>query len=114
MEVLSAVLLMSSLKGFKSRKLPQYLLDSNFHSNVLRKTPRNTYPITPVDITRVLLNESGVGENCSSTALAIEAASSRPPLPVTAFAPPELIMMALMPSPERFCRVSRLTVTGAA
>jgi hypothetical protein len=62
----------------------------------------------------VLFNKSEVGGNCSSTAVAIWAASSRPPLPVTAFAQPELIMMALIPSPERFCKVSRLAITGAA
>ena len=62
----------------------------------------------------MLLDRSSVGGNCSSTAWAIWAASSRPPLPVTAFAQPELIMMALIPSPERFCRASRVTVTGAA
>lgn len=67
-----------------------------------------------MDITRVLLDRSEVGGNCSSTAVAIWAASSRPLLPVTAFAQPELIMMALIPSPERFCKVSRLTITGAA
>lgn len=82
--------------------------------NVLKKTPENTDPITPVDITRVLLDRSEVWGNCSSTAVAIWAASSRPPLPVTALAQPELITMALIPSPKRFRRVSRLTVTGAA
>ena len=42
------------------------------------------------------------------------AASSRPPLPVTALAQPELMTMARMPSPLRAESVFLLTVTGAA
>ena len=70
------------------------------------------WPITPVDITRVLLGVGG-GRLFSSEA-AMLVASSRPPLPVTAFAQPELMIMERMPSPPAFWRVSRLTVTGAA
>ena len=42
------------------------------------------------------------------------AASSSPPVPVTALAQPELMITDLIPSPEHFLRISRLTVTGAA
>ena len=45
---------------------------------------------------------------------AILAASSSPPFPVTAFAQPELMITDLNPSPERFLRWLRQTVTGAA
>lgn len=41
-------------------------------------------------------------------------ASSRPPLPVTALAQPELMMTDLMPCPFRRLSTSLLTVTGAA
>lgn len=69
--------------------------------------------MTPVDMTRVL---SGDGESDSSPSrdAAMLAASSSPPFPVTAFAQPELIITDLIPSPERFLRISRLIVTGAA
>ena len=70
------------------------------------------WPMTPVDITRVLFGV-GVGR-WASIELAIVVASSRPPFPVTAFAQPELIMMDLMPSPPVLWSVFRLTVTGAA
>ena len=68
------------------------------------------WPITPVDITRVEEGE----ERQASTAEAMAWASSRPPLPVTAFAQPAFITTARIPSPPRDWRVERLTVTGAA
>jgi len=70
------------------------------------------WPITPVDMTRELL-EAGVGWSLL-TASAILAASSRPRLPVTALAHPELMIMDRMPSPFPLKRTSLLTVTGAA
>lgn len=73
-------------------------------------------PITPVDMTRVLDGELETGEEemLESTVLAMEMASLRPCLPVTALAQPELMTIARRPSPFRTCRVSRLMVTGAA
>ena len=71
--------------------------------------------MTPVDITKVLDDvEVEKGGKQASTVEAIDWASLRPPSPVTAFAQPELITMARMPSPLREWRISRLTVTGAA
>lgn len=73
------------------------------------------WPITPVDMTRVL--SLSVGEELGSSPSrhsAILVASSRPPLPVTAFAQPELIITDLIPSPDRLLRMFRLIVTGAA
>ena len=70
--------------------------------------------MTPVDMTSVLLLLGGEGPREASTIRAILLASSRPPFPVTALAQPELTMMARIPSPFRFRRASRLTVTGAA
>ena len=70
------------------------------------------WPITPVDITRVLFGVGGGRLLSSEEAMLV--ASSRPPLPVTAFAQPELTIMERMPSPPVFWRVFRLTVTGAA
>ena len=74
------------------------------------------WPITPVDMTRVLSLSSGEEELGSSPSrqFAMLVASSRPPLPVTAFAQPELMITDLIPSPERFLRMFRLIVTGAA
>lgn len=72
------------------------------------------WPMTPVDMTRVLLGLDGGLENCESTVRAILRASSMPPWPVTALAQPELMMMDRTPSPERFRSISLLTVTGAA
>ena len=72
------------------------------------------WPMTPVDMTRVELASDGSGERQLSTAEAILLASSRPSLPVTALAQPELMTMARIPSPLRASRVFRLTVTGAA
>lgn len=72
------------------------------------------WPITPVDMTRVLLGVGGGLENCESTVRAILRASSMPPGPVTALAQPALMMIERMPSPARFRRTSWLTVTGAA
>ena len=71
------------------------------------------WPITPVDMTRVLSGDEELGSSPSRDA-AMLAASSSPPLPVTALAQPELIITDLMPSPERFLRTFRLIVTGAA
>ncbi len=72
------------------------------------------WPITPVDMTSVLLLLGGDGARQASTVRPILVASSRPPFPVTALAQPELMMIARMPSPFRLSKVSRLTVTGAA
>ena len=73
------------------------------------------WPITPVDMTRVLLGSEVWGEaNWASTVRAMLWASSMPPWPVTALAQPELIMMEQIPSPERALRISLETVTGAA
>lgn len=76
-------------------------------------------PITPVLITIVLLPFpssspllSSLKQRSVRSPMAI--ASSIPPLPVTAFAHPELITTARMPSPFLLCRISRDTVTGAA
>ena len=71
------------------------------------------WPMTPVDMTRVVSGdeESGSSPSRHST---MRVASSSPPFPVTAFAQPELIITDLIPSPERFLRMFRLTVTGAA
>lgn len=71
------------------------------------------WPMTPVDMTRVLSGEEELGSS-PSRHFAMLVASSRPPLPVTAFAQPELIITDLIPSPERFLRMFRLIVTGAA
>ena len=71
------------------------------------------WPITPVDMTRVLSRDGGLGRS-PSRHFAMLVASSSPPLPVTAFAQPELMITDLMPSPERFLRMFRLMVTGAA
>lgn len=71
------------------------------------------WPITPVDMTRVLSGDEGLGRS-PSRHFAMLVASSSPPLPVTAFAQPELMITDLIPSPERFLRMSRLIVTGAA
>lgn len=73
------------------------------------------WPITPVDMTRVLLES--VVDSCwvggvvpgddwkhASTVRPMDEASSRPPFPVTALAQPELMMMARIPSPERCSR----------
>lgn len=68
-------------------------------------------PMTPVLITRELSFSTPLH---SSTFLPICTASSRPPLPVTALAQPELITTARIPSPLRLCRVFLLTCTGAA
>ncbi len=75
------------------------------------------WPMTPVDITSVLLKPLVAGSEEArhvSTALLILTESSNPFLPVTAFAHPELMIIARIPSPFRFCNTSRLTVTGAA
>lgn len=69
--------------------------------------------MTPVDMTRVLSGGDGLG-NSPSREAAIRVASSSPPLPVTALAQPELMRIDLKPSPARFRRQFRLTVTGAA
>ena len=71
------------------------------------------WPMTPVDMTRAVSGDEDSGSRPSRDA-AMLAASSSPPFPVTAFAQPELIITDLMPSPERFLRMFRLTVTGAA
>ncbi len=71
------------------------------------------WPITPVDMTRPVSGEEESGNSPSRDA-AMLAASSRPPFPVTAFAQPELMITDLIPSPERFLRMFRLIVTGAA
>lgn len=71
------------------------------------------WPITPVDMTRVLSGDEELGSSPSRD-FAILVASSSPPFPVTAFAQPELMITDLIPSPERFLRIFRLTVTGAA
>ena len=78
----------------------------------------NLWPITPVDIT------SEVGPLWSSgcdfrwkqavASLAMASASSRPPLPVTALAQPELMMIERRPAPPRRSRTERETCTGAA
>ncbi len=73
--------------------------------------------MTPVDMTRVL---GPCVESSSSDwkwELVVEAicwASSRPPVPVTALAQPELTMMLRKPAPLRFSRTERETWTGAA
>ena len=69
------------------------------------------WPITPVDMTRE------VGELALKHCDAVrdmERASSRPPLPVTALAQPELMMMLLIPLPPVSSRTDRETCTGAA
>lgn len=71
------------------------------------------WPITPVDMTRVLSGDEESGSRPSRDA-AMLVASSSPPFPVTAFAQPELMITDLIPSPERFLRMFRLNVTGAA
>lgn len=67
--------------------------------------------MTPVLITRVL--GSGV-PLYSSTFVAILRASSKPPLPVTALAHPELMTTDRTPFPFRCSKVNLLTCTGAA
>ena len=73
------------------------------------------WPITPVDMTRVLSGEEEEesGSNPSKDA-AMLVASLSPPFPVTAFAQPELMITDRIPSPARFRRMFRLIVTGAA
>lgn len=73
-------------------------------------------PITPVDITRVLgpRSEASLGLKREVVVAAICWASSRPPVPVTALAQPELTMMPRSLEPPRFSRTERETWTGAA
>lgn len=68
-------------------------------------------PITPVLITMVLPSRT---PRALSASRAIAAASSRPPLPVTAFAHPELMTTPERPALARSRSSARLNVTGAA
>ena len=72
-------------------------------------------PITPVLITIVLppLPSLGASKHRSASA-PIFSASSIPPLPVTALAHPELIMIDRIPVLFLLFNIFRLTVTGAA
>jgi hypothetical protein len=71
------------------------------------------WPITPVDMTRLVGLEGGspVAEDATS---AILIASSSPPFPVTALAQPELTTMLRIPVPFRDSSTFRETCTGAA
>jgi hypothetical protein len=72
--------------------------------------------MTPVDMTRLLgpSVDVSLGWNKEDAVDAISRASSRPPVPVTAFAQPELITMLRRPDPPRFSMTERDTCTGAA
>lgn len=71
------------------------------------------WPITPVDMTR-LVGVEGESPVAVEAVSAIFWASSIPPLPVTALAHPELMIMLRMPSPLRVSRILREICTGAA
>lgn len=66
------------------------------------------WPITPVDMTRLLGVSSGL-PRVSVAVCDILLASSSPPLPVTALAQPELMIMLRMPEPFRLSSTFRDT-----
>src|ERR1700722_9777925 len=73
------------------------------------------WPMTPVLITMLRLPLPSSSSRKHDDAFSpIAVASSMPPLPVTALAQPELMIMDLTPRPPRFSSMALLTCTGAA
>lgn len=72
--------------------------------------------MTPVDMTRLFgpSVDVSLGWNREEVDRAIWCASSKPPVPVTALAQPELTMIPRRPEPPRFSMTERETWTGAA